>query len=62
MLKILRSIFRVKDWKRVFQANGPKKHTAVAIVKSSKIDFSIKSYQNTWGRTLHTHQRKNPPR
>ena len=30
---------RVKGWKRVFQANGTRKHAGVAILISNKIDF-----------------------
>jgi hypothetical protein len=32
----------VKDWKKVFQANGPKKQVGVAILTSNKIDFQPK--------------------
>ena len=30
---------RVKGWKTIFQANGPKKQAGVAILISDKIDF-----------------------
>jgi hypothetical protein len=30
---------RVKEWKKVFQANGPRKQAGVAILISNKIDF-----------------------
>jgi hypothetical protein len=33
---------RVKGWKTMFQANGPKKQAGVAILKSDKIDFQPK--------------------
>jgi hypothetical protein len=33
---------RVKGWKKVFQANGPKKQLGVAILISNKIDFQPK--------------------
>jgi exonuclease III len=34
-----RHYLRIKDWKKVFQANGPKKQTGVAFLISNKIDF-----------------------
>jgi hypothetical protein len=34
---------RVKGWKNVFQANGPHKQAAVAILISDKVDFRLKS-------------------
>jgi exonuclease III len=34
--------FRVKGWKTIFQANGPKKQAGVAILISNKIDFQPK--------------------
>jgi exonuclease III len=37
-----RHYLRVKGWKTIFQANGPKKQAAVAILKSNKIDFQPK--------------------
>ena len=33
---------RVKGWKTIFQANGPKKQAGVAILISDKIDFQPK--------------------
>jgi hypothetical protein len=32
----------MKDWKTIFQANGPKKQAEVAILISNKIDFQPK--------------------
>jgi hypothetical protein len=34
-----------KGWKKVFQANGPKKQTGVAILISDKIDFQPKVFK-----------------
>jgi exonuclease III len=34
-----RHYLRVKGWKTIFQANGPKKQAGVAILMSNKIDF-----------------------
>jgi exonuclease III len=34
-----RHYLRVKDWKTIFQANGPEKQAGVAILISNKIDF-----------------------
>jgi len=33
---------RVKEWKMVFQGNGPEKHAGVSILISNKIDFQPK--------------------
>ena len=33
---------KVKDWKKIFHANGDQKKTGVAILISDKIDFQIK--------------------
>jgi exonuclease III len=33
---------RVKGWKKVFQANGPRKQAGVAILMTNKIDFQPK--------------------
>jgi hypothetical protein len=33
---------RVKGWKRIFQANGPQKHTGIAILISDNTDFKPK--------------------
>jgi exonuclease III len=32
---------RVKDWKKIYQANGPPKQAGVAILISDKIDFKL---------------------
>jgi hypothetical protein len=37
-----RHYFRVKGWKKVFQASGPKKQAAIAILIYNKIDFQPK--------------------
>jgi exonuclease III len=37
-----RPYLRVKGWKTIFQANGPKKQAGVAILKSNKINFEPK--------------------
>jgi exonuclease III len=37
-----RHYLRVKGWKTIFQANGPKKQAGVAILISNKIDFHPK--------------------
>ena len=37
-----RQYLRVKGWKTIFQANGPKKQAGVAILISNKIDFQPK--------------------
>jgi exonuclease III len=37
-----RYYLRVKGWKIIFQANGPKKQSGVAILISNKIDFQPK--------------------
>jgi exonuclease III len=37
-----RCYLRVKGWKTIFQANGPKKQAGVAILISNKIDFQPK--------------------
>jgi hypothetical protein len=34
-----RHYLRIKGWKTIFQANGPKKQARVAILKVNKIDF-----------------------
>jgi exonuclease III len=34
-----RRYLRIKGWKTILQANGPKKQTGVAIVISNKINF-----------------------
>ena len=37
-----RRYLRVKGWKTIFQANGPKKQAGVAILMSNRIDFQPK--------------------
>jgi exonuclease III len=37
-----RHYLRVKEWKTIFQANGPKKQAQVPILISNKIDFQPK--------------------
>jgi exonuclease III len=37
-----RQYLRVKSWKTIFQANGPKKQAGTAILISNKIDFQPK--------------------
>jgi hypothetical protein len=37
-----RYYLRVKGWKTIFQANGPKKQAGVAILMLNKIDFQSK--------------------
>ena len=37
-----RYYLRVKDWKTIFQANGPKKQAGVVILISNKINFQAK--------------------
>lgn len=45
---------------KLFQANGPRKQANKGILVPDKMDF--KPNQKRWERTLHTHQRENPPR
>jgi exonuclease III len=40
---------RMKDWKKIYQANGPWKQTGVAILISDKVDF--KPTLIKWGNT-----------
>jgi hypothetical protein len=40
-----RHYVRVKGWKTIFQANGPKKVAVVAILISNKIDFQPKVFK-----------------
>ena len=40
---------RVKDWKKIFQANGSGKKSRVAILISSKIDFETKTVESLCG-------------
>jgi hypothetical protein len=37
-----RRYLRVKGWKAIFQANGPKKQAGIAILISNKISFQPK--------------------
>jgi hypothetical protein len=37
-----RHYLRIKGWKKVFQANGPRKQARVVIIISNKIDFQPK--------------------
>ena len=34
---------KVKDWKKIFHANGDQKKAGLAILRSDKIDFEIKA-------------------
>jgi exonuclease III len=52
-----RHYLRVKGWKTIFLANGPKKQAGVAILISNKIDFQPKVIKKRQGGTLYTHQR-----
>jgi exonuclease III len=41
-------LLRVKDWKKIYQANGPPKQAGIAILISDKVDFKptlIKKYK-----------------
>ena len=59
-----RHYLRVKGWKKVFKANGPKRQAGVAILISNKIDFQPESIKiDAEGiKTLNTHQGKVPRR
>jgi hypothetical protein len=37
-----RHYLRVKCWKTIFQANGPKKQTGIAILLSNRINFQLR--------------------
>ena len=37
--KIDRHYLRIKGWKKIFQANGPRKEAGVAILVLNKVDF-----------------------
>ena len=52
---------KVKDWKKIFHANGDQKKAGVAILISDKID-SNKGCEKRQRRTLHNDQRINPRR
>jgi hypothetical protein len=56
-----RHYIRVKGYKKIFQANGPKKQAGVATLESNKID-QTNSKQKKQGRSLYIHQRKHLPR
>jgi hypothetical protein len=34
---------RVKEWKNIFQTNGPHEQVGVAILKTDEVDFRLKS-------------------
>jgi exonuclease III len=53
-----RQYLKIKGWKTIFYANGPKKQPGAAILISNKIDFQPKVIK----KDKHTHQRKNLPR
>jgi exonuclease III len=53
-----RHYIRVKDWKKIFQANGPKKKAGVAILISNKINSQRNVIKKGSERTLHISQRK----
>ena len=53
---------KVKGWKQIFQANGQEKKAGVAILISDKIDFKKKGHKESPRWSLHTTQKKNPPR
>jgi exonuclease III len=57
-----RPYLRVTGWKKIFQANDPKKHAGIAVLIPNKIDVQPKVIQKRWGRTVQIHQRKNPLR
>ena len=40
-----RHYIRMRGWKTIFQANGPKKQAAVAILILNKIDFQPKVFK-----------------
>ena len=52
----------MKDWKKIFHANGDQKIAGVAILISDKIDFENKGCENRHRRTLYNDQRINPRR
>ena len=45
---------KVKEWKKIFHANGDQKKAGVAILISHKIDFEIKGREKRQRRTLHS--------
>ena len=42
-----KNYLRVKDWKTILQANGPRKQVGVPILISDKIDFNLMSSKET---------------
>jgi len=44
MTKIDTNYLRVKGWRTIFQANGPKKQAGIAILISNKIDIQTKDF------------------
>jgi hypothetical protein len=40
-IDIIKHWLRVKGWKRIYQANGPRKQARVAILISDKVDFKL---------------------
>jgi hypothetical protein len=50
-----RHYLRVKGWKTIFQANGPKKQAGVSILISKKNQLPTQSYQKSQGGALHMH-------
>ena len=51
-----RHYLRIKGWKTIFQANGPKKQAGVAILISNKIDFQSKVFKKDKEGLFITHQ------
>ena len=51
---------KVKDWKKIFHANGDQKKARVAIFISDKIDFEVKAMKRD--KDIHNDQRINPGR
>ena len=57
-----RYYLRVKGWRKVFQANRPKKQDGVAILISNKIDFQPKLIKRDTEEDLILIKEKNLPR
>ena len=57
-----RHYLRMKGWKTIFQANGMKKQTGVAILISNKIDFQPKVIKTTRRDTSYSSKVKSPKR
>ena len=51
---------KVKDWKKIFHANGDQKKAGVAILISDKIDFEIKAVKRNKEVHYIMNQRINP--